>query len=75
MNSVANLKLFHRFYLEYPQLLPGINSDAVRRESVRSANSETVSRNLGASVDALVIHHALLDESWHPGILQAKGAS
>lgn len=44
MSGVDNLKLFQRFYLEYQQLLPGVNSDAVRRKSVRSANSETPSR-------------------------------
>jgi len=44
MNGVGNLELFRRFYLEYPQRLPGVNSDALRRKSVRSTNSETVSR-------------------------------
>ena len=33
--GVDNLELFRRFYLEYPQLLPAVNSDAVRRKSDR----------------------------------------
>jgi hypothetical protein len=47
MNGMGNLELFRRFYLEYPQLLLGANSDAVRRKSVRSVISETASRKSG----------------------------
>jgi len=57
--GVDNLELFRRFYLEYPQLLPGVNSDAVRRK-------------LGAPADILEIHHALRDESWQPGQLNSS---
>jgi len=69
--GVDNLELFRRFYLEYPQLLPGVNSDAVRRNSTHSVNSETVRRKLGVPADNLEmeIHHVLRDESWQPGQL------
>ena len=61
--GVDNLELFRRFYLEYPHLLPGANSDAARRKSGLLANSETVRRK---SVAALEIQHAVSDESWRP---------
>ncbi len=64
--GVDNLELFRRFYLEYPHLPPGANSDAVRRESGLLAKSETVRRK---SVGALEIQHAARDESWRPGRL------
>ncbi len=64
--GVDNLELFRRFYLEYPHLLPEANSDAARRKSGLSANSETVRRK---SVAALEIQHAVRDESWRPGRL------
>lgn len=69
--GVDNLELFRRFYLEYPQLLPEVNSDAVRRKSDQSENSETVRRNLGASVDGKAAHiaNAVRAESWLPGRL------
>lgn len=50
MNGVYNCQLFRRFYLEHPQPLPGINSDAV-------------SRNFGALLDALNIFHAVRGKS------------
>ncbi|NNM79960.1 MAG: hypothetical protein HKM01_05850 [Gallionella sp.] len=56
--GVDNLELFRRFYLEYPQLLPKVNSDAVRRKSAPADNSETVRRNLGASMDSNVAYIA-----------------
>ena len=64
--GVDNLELFRRFYLEYPHLPPGANSDAVRRKSGLLAKSETVRRK---SVGALEIQHAVRDESWRPGRL------
>lgn len=64
-----------RFYLECLQLLPSIKSDALRRKSVRPTNSETVCRNLGASVGALDIYHAVRGKSWQSGILKTKGAA
>ena len=69
--GVDNLELFRRFYLEYPQLLPEVNSDAVRRKSNQSENSETVRRNLGASVDGKAAHitNAVRAESWKSGEL------
>ena len=54
-------------------------SNAVRAKlpvfRLSGENSETVSRNFGASVDALEIHHAVGDESWQPGRLKIKGAA
>ena len=70
--GVDNLELFRRFYLEYPQLLPGINSDALRRKSVQPENSETARRKFGASVDVLEIQHAPRGESWQPGRLHSN---
>lgn len=70
--GVDNLELFRRFYLEYPQLLPGVNSDALRRKSVQPENSETARRKFGASVDALEIQHAPRGESWQPGRLHSN---
>lgn len=69
--GVDNLELFRRFYLEYPQLLPEVNSDAVRRKSDYSENSETLRRNLGSSVGgkAAQIANAVRAESWKPGQL------
>ncbi|MBY0579813.1 MAG: hypothetical protein K2P57_12320 [Burkholderiales bacterium] len=46
MNGVNNLGLFRRFCLEYLHL-SGVNSDALRRKFVRSANSETLFRKSG----------------------------
>ena len=74
MNGLINLELFRRFYLEYPKRLPWVNSDAVSRKSFQSAISETLSRNLGALLDALDIFHAVRGKSWHKGLLLAKGA-
>lgn len=69
--GVDNLELFRRFYLEYPQLLPEVNSDAVRRKFEQPENSETARRNLGASVDGNVVHiaNAVHADSWQPGRL------
>lgn len=64
-----------RFNLEYLQLLPSLKSDAVRRKSVRPANSETACRNFGASLDVLDIFHAVRGKSWHLGILRTKGTA
>lgn len=64
--GVDNLELFRRFYLEYPHLLPGANSDAARRKSGLLANSETVRRKSEA---ALEIQHMVRGESWRPGRL------
>ena len=55
--GVDNLELFRRFYLEYPQLLSGGNSDAPRRKSGLSENSEAVRRN-GWQARRIVILHA-----------------
>ena len=44
MNGLINLELFRCFYLECSQRFPWVYSDAARRKSVRSENSETVSR-------------------------------
>ena len=63
------------FNLKFSQWLLDVIFDAPRRKSLRSANSETVCRNLSASVDVLEIHHAVRGESWHTGILQTKGAA
>ena len=69
--GVDNLELFRRFYLEYPQLLPAVNSDAVRRKSDRLGNSETVRRNLSASEEGNAAHiaNAVRADSWQPGRL------
>lgn len=69
--GVDNLELFRRFYLEYPQLLPEVNSDALRRKSDQSENSETVRRNSDISVDGKAAHitNAVCAESWQPGEL------
>lgn len=69
--GVDNLELFRRFYLEYPQLLPKVNSDAARRKSEPSEKSEAVRRNLAASMDSNVayIANAVRAESWQPGQL------
>ena len=64
--GVDNLELFRRFYLEYPRLLPGANSDAARRKSALPVNSETMRRKSAA---VLEIHHAMRDDSWQPGRL------
>lgn len=64
--GVDNLELFRRFYVEYPHLLLGGNSDAARRKSGLLANSETVRRKSEA---ALEIQHAVRGESWRPGKL------
>jgi hypothetical protein len=50
MNGVYSCQLFRCFYLEYQQLLPGINSDAVRR-------------NFGALLVTLDIFHAVRGKS------------
>jgi len=62
-----------RFYLKFMQWLLEVNSDAVRRESFWSTNSETVCRNLGVSLVARDICHAMRGKSWHPGILKTRG--
>ena len=69
--GVDNLELFRRFYLEYPQLLPKVNSDAVRRKSAPADNSETVRRNLGVSEEDSAAHiaNAVRSDSWQPGRL------
>lgn len=64
--GVDNLELFRRFYLEYPHLLSGPNSDAARRKSGLLENSEAVRRK---SVAALEIQHAVRGGSWRPGRL------
>lgn len=64
--GVDNLELFRRFYLEYPHLLLGANSDAARRKSGMLAKFETVRRK---SEVALEIQHAVRGESWRPGKL------
>lgn len=64
-----------RFYLKFMQWLLEVNSDALRRKSVRPANSETVCRNFGASLDAFDIFHAVRGKSWQTGILKTKGAA
>jgi predicted nuclease of restriction endonuclease-like (RecB) superfamily len=71
--GVDNLELFRRFYLEYPQLLPGINSDAVRRKSDRVAgskvNSDTVRRESASLPPHLLAQPVAEDASWVPGQL------
>ena len=61
--GVDNLKLFRRFYLEYPQLPSGRISDAPRRKSGLLENSEAVRRKSGAAAVALEIRHAVSGES------------
>lgn len=71
--SVRQLEYCRNFYLSYPLLLGLENSNAVRAELLVSRlsneNSETVRWKLGASLDALDIHHAARGESWQPGRL------
>lgn len=57
--GVDNLELFRRFYLGYPHLLPTEISDAPRRKSEDS-------------VECLNIPHAVRDESWQTGQLNAN---
>ena len=54
--GVDNLELFRRFYLEYPRLLPEMNSDAPRRNS-------------DALVVTAQIQYAVLEQTWQPGQL------
>ena len=70
--GVDNLELFRRFYLEYPQLLSGGNSDAPRRKSGLLENSEAVRRKSGAAALALEILHAASGES-SPAVHAARG--
>ena len=63
------------FNLKFSQWLLDVIFDAPRRKSLRSANSETVCRNLSASEDVLEIYYAVRGKSWHTGILQTKGAA
>lgn len=71
--GVDNLELFRRFYLEYPQLLPGANSDTVRRKSDRVAgskvNSDTVRRESASPSPHLLTQPLAEDASWVPGLL------
>ncbi len=59
--SVDNLELCRRFFLEYPNLLIGKKSDAVRRKS----------SSLLPEIN-LEFRYALRGESWHPGQLHAN---
>lgn len=61
--GVDNLEMFRRFYVAYPNLLPRINSDAVRRKSDGLVNSETLRRNFGTTQDGAVTLHAVSGES------------
>ena len=77
--GVDNLELFRRFYLEYPQLLSGGNSDAPRRKSGLLQNSDAVRRKSRAAAASLEILHAARGQSalmpslspadWQPGVL------
>lgn len=69
--GVDNLELFRRFYLEYPQLVPEVNSDALSRNFQTGQISEAVRRNFGASVAGKATHitNAVRAESWQPGQL------
>lgn len=62
MNGFNNLELLSHFCFEYLHL-PWVNSDAMRRKFVQSANSETVCWKFGASLDALDIFHAVRGKS------------
>ena len=57
--GVDNLELFRRFYLGYPHLLPTEISDAPRRK-------------LEDAAEGLNIPHAVRDESWQAGQLNAN---
>jgi hypothetical protein len=61
--GVDNLEMFRRFYVEYPDLMPGLNSDAVRRKSDALVNSETLRRNFGTTQDGAATLHAVSGES------------
>jgi predicted nuclease of restriction endonuclease-like (RecB) superfamily len=67
--GVDNLEMFRRFYVEYPHLLPPRISDALRRKSTQSDNTETVRRNLSESLEALEIHRTVRNEKQLPGQL------
>lgn len=74
--SVDNLELFRRFYLDYPQLLSGASSDALRRSSGATTKSAALRRKSSASAGTagavaapVQIGHVLRDESWRPGQL------
>ncbi len=73
--GVDNLELCRRFYLEYPELLPFANSDAVRRnsgrENVAHANSDAVRRK-STPTQHLSFPSATAEEvAWQPGQLHA----
>jgi hypothetical protein len=53
---ISGRELFRRFYQEYPQLLPLVISDALRRKS-------------DASTTSMPIQHAVRAESGQPGRL------
>lgn len=62
--GVDNLEMFRRFYVEYPDLMLGLNSDAVRRKSDALVNSETARRNFGMpQLDFEIQHTQNLAES------------
>jgi predicted nuclease of restriction endonuclease-like (RecB) superfamily len=76
--GVDNLELFRRFYLEYPLLLSGENSDAVRRNSGLLDNSDAVRRKSGAAAVSLEILRearglvapvSSIVPDWRPGAL------
>ena len=71
--GVDNLELFRRFYLGYPRLLAGTNSDAVRRKSGRSvaatANSDAVSRKTASLPLQPLAHVSTEGEPRSPGQL------
>lgn len=55
--GVDNLEMFRRFYIEYPNLMPGLISDAVRRKSDGLLNSGAARRNFGMSQQDFEIQH------------------
>ena len=59
--SVDNLELCRRFFLEYPSLLIGENSDAVRRKSSQLLPEVNFD-----------ISHVLRGKSWQPGQLHSN---
>jgi predicted nuclease of restriction endonuclease-like (RecB) superfamily len=69
--GVDNLELCRRFYLEYPQLLPATNSDAVRRKSGRLSSSDAVSRKSDIPTAMPQSGHAAHEVPWQPGQLSS----
>jgi predicted nuclease of restriction endonuclease-like (RecB) superfamily len=72
--SVRNLEHCRNFYREYPRLLDGKISNAVRSIFPEAGTTEIsyAGRSKSISETATEIPHALRDESWEPGRLHTN---